>query len=140
MFRKIIGLATLLSAGLAAAALPQARLQVNGHALEAEVASTREERRLGLMGREGLAKDAGMLFVFDEPRQHCFWMRDTPLPLSAAFLDEQGRVLNLVDMQPFDEAEHCSAQPSLYGLEMEQGWFAEHGVAPGHLVQPLPPR
>ncbi|WP_313512674.1 DUF192 domain-containing protein [Pseudomonas sp.] len=139
MLRKTITLATaLLCSGLAAEPLPQALLQLNGHVLGVEVAATREQRQLGLMGREQLAKDRGMLFVFDDSRQHCFWMRDTPLALSAAFLDEQGRVLNIVDMQPFDDTEHCSAQASLYGLEVPQGWFAEHGVRPGQQVEQLP--
>lgn len=139
MYRKTITLATLLlSAGLAAEPLPRTLMQLNGHALSVEVASTREQRQAGLMGRERLAEDEGMLFVFDELTRHCFWMRDTPLALSAAFLDEQGRVLNIVDMQPFDDTEHCSAQDALYGLEMRQGWFAEHGVVPGQPLMHLP--
>ncbi len=111
--------------------LPVAELRAGMHLIRAEVASEFSTRARGLMHRKGLAPNAGMLFVFDAPSQQCMWMKNTYIPLSVAFLDEQGTIINIADMQPHDEQTHCSRRPALYALEMTRGWFAERGIKPG---------
>jgi hypothetical protein len=113
-------------------------LRLAGHQLQAEYAATAEQRRLGLMGRTALAGDRGMLFRFDEVRPHCLWMKDTPLPLSAAFFDEGGVLVDVIDLEPFKTDIRCSNGPARYALEVNQGWFAEHGIGPGTRVEGLP--
>ncbi|MBB5217248.1 DUF192 domain-containing protein [Parapusillimonas granuli] len=120
--------------------LPTTELRVGPHKVHAEVAATDASRARGLMGRPSLPPDHGMLFVFDAPSTTCFWMKNTPLPLSIAFIDEDGIILNLEDMRPFDESSHCPAAPFRYALEMEQGWFKSNQVAPGARVGGLPRR
>lgn len=130
----------LLWAGTAAAAppLPAIELTAGMHRIYAEVADHEDTRRTGLMHRESLAPNHGMLFVFEQPAVQCFWMRNTLVPLSIAFLDEDGRVVNLADMAPQTEDAHCSAAPVRHALEMEQGWFAQRGIKPGMTVRGLP--
>ena len=101
------------------------------HNIRAEVASTPMQRQIGLMMRRDLAQHEGMLFVFPEPATQCFWMRNTPLPLSIAFLRDDGSIVNILDMAPHSEANHCSGEPVRYALEMHQGWFAKRGIKPG---------
>lgn len=103
-----------------------------------EIADSPTERAHGLMGRKTLDADHGMLFVYPSAEPHFFWMKDTPLPLSIAFLDAQGTIIRLADMQPFDTHTTPSGGPAQYALEMEQGWFAAHGVAEGLRVGGLP--
>ncbi len=107
-------------------------------ALEVEVASTPEERRRGLMSRPSLAPDAGMLFVFPEDSGSAFWMKDTLIPLSIAFISADGRVIDIQDMRPLDETLHYSPEPYRYAIEANQGWFEAHGVQAGDSVR-LPP-
>jgi hypothetical protein len=90
------------------------------------------------MGRTHLAADGGMLFVFEQPDRHCFWMRDTPLPLSIAFIDAAGRIASLADMQPRSEALHCPSADVRYALEMRQGEFRRRGISPRTQVDGLP--
>ena len=93
-------------------------------------------RWLGLMFRTSMAPDAGMLFVFPSAEVLTFWMSNTPLPLSVAFLDASGVILNVADMAPFDEETfHPSDGPALYALEVHQGWFKAHGIRPGQLCE-----
>jgi len=101
------------------------------HNIRAEVAITPEQRQKGLMYRRDLGTHEGMLFVFEAPSPQCFWMKNTPTPLTIAFLDDDGSIVNLADMKPFDEASHCSAKPVRFVLEMNQGWFAKRGLKPG---------
>jgi uncharacterized membrane protein (UPF0127 family) len=101
------------------------------HNIRAELAITPEQRQKGLMYRRDLATHEGMLFVFDEPAPQCFWMKNTPTPLTIAFLADDGSIVNLADMKPFDEASHCSAKPVRLVLEMNQGWFAKRGFKAG---------
>ena len=101
------------------------------HNIRAEVALTPEQRQKGLMFRRDLGSHEGMLFVFDAPSPQCFWMKNTPTPLTIAFLADDGTIVNLADMKPFDEASHCSAKPVRLVLEMNQGWFAKRGIKPG---------
>ncbi len=111
--------------------LPQVQLQAGIHLIRAEVAADERSRAQGLMFRQSLGPSEGMLFVFEAPARQCFWMRNTPLPLSIAFLDEDGHVVNIEDMQPQTDDSHCSARPVRFALEMAQGWFAQRGLKAG---------
>lgn len=113
-------------------------LQAGDHVLHVEYASTPLQRERGLMERTELAADGGMLFRFDEVRRHCLWMKDTPLPLSAAFMDEQGVIVDIIDLQPLSMRIRCSREPARYALEVNQGWFTERGIERGERIQGLP--
>ncbi|MGJ3592778.1 DUF192 domain-containing protein [Stutzerimonas stutzeri] len=114
------------------------RLRIQGHELHAEYAQTVAQRERGLMGRRELAADSGMLFRFDEVRRHCLWMKGTPLPLSAAFFDEAGLLVDVIDLEPFNTEIRCSKRPARYALEMNQGWFAERGLERGARLAGIP--
>jgi uncharacterized membrane protein (UPF0127 family) len=130
--RPILALVCALSAAVALAqALPLAELRAGMHLIRAEVAADYGSRMQGLMHRKSLGPNAGMLFVFDQAAPHCMWMKNTYIPLSVAFLDAQGEIINIADMQPHSEQSHCAARPALYALEMTQGWFAQRGIKPG---------
>ena len=120
-----------------AAQLPTIELTVKGHRLVAEVAANSETRTTGLMHRFSLKPDQGMLFVFSSPQPLAFWMKNTYVPLSIAFIGVDGRVLNIEDMSPQTEVTHPSRGLALYALEMKKGWFAERGIAPGDRVEGL---
>ncbi len=111
--------------------LPRVRLSAGMHQIDAQVAQTPEQRSIGLMFRKQMPQHEGMLFVFDQPSKQCFWMKNTLLPLTAAFIDEDGTVVNLENMKPQTTDEHCSDKPVRYVLEMNQGWFAKKGITPG---------
>ena len=113
-------------------------LQAGMHNIRAELAATPEQRQIGLMFRKDLASHEGMLFIFDEPTPQCFWMRNTPTPLTIAFINDDGSIVNLADMQPFDESSHCSAKPVRYVLEMNQGWFTKRGIKAGFKLAGAP--
>ena len=120
-----------------AGSLPAVTLIINGQKITAEVASTPQDRATGLMNRFSLQPDHGMLFVFERPEPLSFWMKNTFIPLSIAFLDADGRILNIDDMAPQTETSHWSKGPGLYALEMRKGWFAERGVKAGDRVEGL---
>jgi hypothetical protein len=103
--------------------------------VQVEIADTAAEWQMGLMGRTALAQDAGMLFVFDQEQLLSFWMKDTLIPLSIAFIDSQGRIVDIQDMQPLDETSHQSAVPAQYALEVNQGFFGERGIMIGDTVE-----
>ncbi len=111
--------------------LPRVNLAAGMHRIDAQVASTPEQRAIGLMLRQEMPQHEGMLFVFDEPHVQCFWMKNTLLPLSAAFIADDGAIVNLVDMKPQTLDSHCSTRPVRYVLEMNQGWFAKKGIKAG---------
>lgn len=141
MIRRTLAAAALaLSAALPAAAaeLPTVTLTIGTHKLVAEVVATVEQRATGLMNRFSLKPDHGMLFVFGRPAPQGFWMKNTYIPLSIAFLDADGRILNIEDMRPQTEETHWSKGPALYALEMKKGWFAERGIGPGAVVAGMP--
>ncbi|HEY9571961.1 MAG TPA: DUF192 domain-containing protein [Pusillimonas sp.] len=115
-----------------------ATLTIGHHKVNAEIAATDATREHGLMGRKALAPDHGMLFVFDQAAAQCFWMKNTPLPLSIAFITTGGSILSIAMMEPFSEAVHCPPGPILYALEMQQGWFTRAGIRPGAAVGGLP--
>jgi uncharacterized protein len=116
---------------LARAEMPRMELTASFHRIEAEVAADGANRMQGLMFRKYLAANQGMLFVFPQAERHCMWMRNTMLPLSVAFLDDEGRILNVEDMQPQTENSHCAAGPARFALEMNLGWFSGKGLKPG---------
>lgn len=101
------------------------------HRIRAEVANTYDSRAQGLMHRKNLAANDGMLFVFPQSAQHCMWMRNTLIPLSVAFLDEQGRIINVEEMSPQTEDNHCASKPARFALEMNVGWFKNRGLGQG---------
>lgn len=116
------------------------KLTAGIHVITAEIASTPQSRMIGLMMRERLAPNHGMVFVFEDKSQHCFWMRNTLIPLSIAFIDDDGTVVSIADMSPKSEASTCPQRPVRYALEMDQGWFAKRGVTAGTKISGLPPR
>ncbi|HUL91278.1 MAG TPA: DUF192 domain-containing protein [Burkholderiales bacterium] len=111
--------------------LPTLQLNVGIHLIQAELANTFETRMTGLMHRKQLGANSGMLFVFPDVAPHCMWMKNTLVPLSVAFIDERGVILNIADMQPQTEESHCATAPARFALEMNQGWFAAKGIKPG---------
>jgi uncharacterized membrane protein (UPF0127 family) len=114
--------------------LPHVFLQAGIHRIKAEVADTPSERARGLMLRKSLQQNAGMLFVFENPALHCFWMKNTLIPLTIAFLDDDGTIVTLADMAPHNEASNCPAKPIRYALEMDQGWFQGKGIKTGDKI------
>jgi uncharacterized protein len=118
--------------------LPTTTLSVGMHNIKAQVALTPVQRHTGLMFRREMATHEGMLFIFEYPESQCFWMRNTPLPLSIAFLADDGTVEQLADMKPHDDNTHCSTKPVRFALEMNQGWFAKRGVKPGTKIAGAP--
>jgi uncharacterized membrane protein (UPF0127 family) len=119
--------------------LPVVKLNAGIHVVTAEVAANDLTRSRGLMYRERLGPNEGMLFLFGTAGEQCMWMRNTLTPLSVAFLADDGSIVNIEDMAPHDERSHCSKQPVRYALEMERGWFAKRGLAPGAKIRGLPP-
>ena len=115
-----------------------AQLTLGGINVVVEVASPPRERATGLMGRASLPPDSGMLFVYPDEAERSFWMKNTPLPLSIAFMDTQGRIVHITDLRPLDERPVSSLRPTMYALEMTQGWFEAHGVKVGQSVAGLP--
>ena len=120
--------------------LPRVKLSAGMHQIDAQVARTNDERAMGLMHRKEMPQHEGMLFVFDEPSRQCFWMKNTLLPLSAAFVADDGTVVNVADMRPQSLDSHCSDREVRYVLEMNQGWFAKKGIKPGFRISGLPLR
>jgi uncharacterized membrane protein (UPF0127 family) len=111
--------------------LPTVQLQAGMHAIRAEVASTLSQQATGLMHRREMAQHEGMLFVYEEPGVHCFYMRNTLLPLSLAFIADDGTIVHIDDMKPLTLDSHCPPRPVRFVLEMNQGWFAKRNIRPG---------
>jgi len=118
--------------------LPEVQLSAGMHLIRAEVAADFSTRSRGLMHRKSMDTNAGMLFVFDEASAHCMWMKNTLIPLSVAFLDERGSIINIADMEPHSEQSHCASRPARYALEMNRGWFAARGIKPGMRLGGIP--
>lgn len=112
-------------------------LRIGKRTLRVEVAATPEERQTGLMHRRSLGEDQGMLFIFERRGLWGMWMKNTYIPLSVAFIGEDGRIINIEDMVPHTEDSHNAAAPARYALEMNKGWFARHRIRPGALVEGL---
>jgi uncharacterized membrane protein (UPF0127 family) len=132
-----LALAALLSPLCASAQEPpqmnlqRVKLSAGMHIIDAQVALTPEQRQIGLMFRKEMPQQEGMIFVFEQASQQCFWMKNTVLPLTAAFVADDGTIVNLADMKPQTTEPHCSAKPVRYVLEMNKGWFAQKGIKAG---------
>ena len=111
--------------------LQRIKLSAGMHLIDAQVALTPEQRQIGLMFRKDMPQHEGMIFVFEETSQQCFWMKNTLLPLTAAFVADDGTIVNMADMKPQTTDSHCSIQPVRYVLEMNQGWFVKKGIKTG---------
>lgn len=140
---KLLSAVLLALAGAAASAQQAQKLQTlplraGMHVVTAQLAISPDERATGLMHRKDMPQHEGMLFVFESPQVQCFWMRNTLLPLSIAFVADDGRIVSIADMKPLDETSHCSAEPVRYALEMNQGWFAKRGFKAGMKLQGKP--
>jgi uncharacterized membrane protein (UPF0127 family) len=118
--------------------LQRVRLSAGMYQIEAQVAATPRQREIGLMFRKEMPQQEGMLFVFDQPAPQCFWMKNTLLPLTAAFVADDGRIVNLEDMKPQSTDNHCSTEPVRYVLEMNQGWFARKNIKAGSKLTGAP--
>lgn len=117
--------------------MPEKQIKVGQQTLTVEVADNENDRQLGLMHRDKMAAQHGMLFIFDDNQPYCMWMKNTLIPLSVAFADESGQILNIEDMQPQTENPHCAVGAARYALEMNLGWFAEHKIQPGAKIELL---
>ena len=136
----------LLGASLACSAqaqqpqmhLPRTKLSAGMHLLDVQLAQSPQERQIGLMFRREMPQHEGMLFVFEQPATQCFWMRNTLIPLTAAFVADDGTIVNLADMKPQTDDSHCSKQPVRFVLEMNQGWFAKRNIQAGYKLGGAP--
>jgi uncharacterized membrane protein (UPF0127 family) len=145
LLRRIVAAALAFASAFAALAqtgpqprLPTVPLTLGMHVVKAEVARTPEQQATGMMFRTEMGPNEGMLFVNDDNGVRCFWMRNTLIPLSAAFIAEDGTIVNIADMKPRDESSHCSDKPVRHVLEMPQGWFAKRGIGPGFRIKGAP--
>lgn len=137
MIRRLLCLLWIALCTGVQAAPPSVDLAVGMYRVKVEVARTQSTRMTGLMHRTEMAADAGMLFVFPQLQTHCMWMRNTLIPLSVAFIDAQGVVINIADMTPHDETSHCALRPARYALETNAGWFASRKLTAGAKVTGL---
>lgn len=147
MKKIFVSLSALLLIGSAAGVQAQnaqfsaTELNAGMHLIKAEVAVTNPQREQGLMFRDKMAANAGMVFVFDQPATQCMWMKNTLIPLSVAFIDASGKIVNIEDMQAQTLDSHCSSKgtPVRYALEMNLGWFKQKNIKPGITIGNLPP-
>ena len=139
--KTLLATAALLLAATGACAqdvsFGRTKLSIGINLINAEVAANDPQRQQGLMFRKNMGTNAGMVFVFDDVNSQCMWMKNTLIPLSVAFIDANGRIVNIEDMQPETLESHCSKRPVKYALEMNLGWFAKRKIKPGTLVDGL---
>jgi hypothetical protein len=137
---RFLAILFLACAALARAdtSVPLREVHVAGHGLKVEVAASEAQRERGLMFRESMPPDHGMLFIFDEPGYYAMWMKNTLIPLSVAYLDREGVILNILEMEPQTLESHLAAGPALYAIEANKGWFERHRVKAGDKVTGLP--
>ncbi|MCB1909776.1 MAG: DUF192 domain-containing protein [Rhodocyclaceae bacterium] len=133
--RLLAALIGFAATGPALAEFPRVELSAGMHRIDAEFADDMASRARGLMHRRQLAPQEGMLFAFPRDERHCMWMRNTLIPLSVAFLDDGGRIVNIERMAPRTEDSHCASAPARFALEMNQGWFAGRGLKAGDLIR-----
>jgi uncharacterized membrane protein (UPF0127 family) len=133
-----LAVASTLAFAQQAQKFPAIQVTAGIHVIRAEVAATESDRRQGLMFREKMGQNEGMVFLFEGPAQICMWMKNTLIPLSVAFLDADGKIINIEDMQPHSTESHCAKKPALYALEMNQGWFKQKNIKPGTAIEGLP--
>eukprot|EP01034_Spumella_vulgaris_P024732 gene24732-31107_t len=115
--------------------LTRTKLSAGMHVMDVQLAQTPEQRQIGLMSRKDMPQHEGMLFVFEQPAMQCFWMRNTLIPLTAAFVEDDGTIVNLADMKPQSDDSHCSAKPVRFVLEMNAGWFAKRQIKAGYKIR-----
>ena len=118
--------------------LPIIELKTSIYRIQAEVASTQQARQVGLMNRTSMPTDSGMLFIFDQKATHCFWMSNTKIPLAIAFIADDGKIVNIEEMQAETLNNHCPKAPVRYALEMNRQWFSQRAIGPGSVIQGLP--
>jgi uncharacterized membrane protein (UPF0127 family) len=118
--------------------LPIIELKAGIYRIQAEVANTPQARQVGLMNRASMPTDSGMLFIFDQKATHCFWMSNTKIPLAIAFLADDGKIVNIEEMQAETLNNHCPKAPVRYALEMNRQWFSQRAISPGSAIQGLP--
>lgn len=118
--------------------LPIIELKTGIYRIQAELASTPQTRQVGLMNRTSMPTDSGMLFIFDQKATHCFWMSNTKIPLAIAFLADDGKIVNIEEMQAETLNNHCPKAPIRYALEMNRQWFSQRAIGPGSVIQGLP--
>ena len=138
LFAALVTLSALAGAQPAQMNLPRTKLSAGMHLLDVQVAQTPQERQIGLMFRKEMPQHEGMLFVFEQPATQCFWMRNTLIPLTAAFVADDGTIVNLADMKPQTDDSHCSVKPVRFVLEMNQGWFAKRNIQAGYKLGGAP--
>lgn len=136
IYLACLSVALWVAAPVFAQETPQTQLQritlsAGIHQIDTQVALTPEQHQIGLMFRTEMPQNEGMIFVFPAPSKQCFWMKNTVLPLTAAFIADDGTIVNLEDMKPQTTESHCSLRPVRYVLEMNQGWFAKKGIKAG---------
>jgi hypothetical protein len=142
LFTKLVLTGLAVASSFAFAQQPQkfpvAQVTAGIHVIKAEVAATEPSRQQGLMFREKMGQNEGMVFLFEGPATVCMWMKNTLIPLSVAFLDSDGKIINIEDMQPHSTESHCAKKPARYALEMNQGWFKQKNIKPGIAIEGLP--
>ena len=134
---NVVANATVAPAGVPQTGLPTMILKVGNQSVRADIANTETSRQAGLMFRQKMGKQEGMLFVFPEIGYHAMWMRNTLIPLSVAYLDERGVILSIHEMQPLSETPHQSAGPARFALEMNAGWFGANKISVGNTIKGL---
>jgi uncharacterized membrane protein (UPF0127 family) len=139
LFSGLLGLTASLSlAQNINSSLPIIELKTSIYRIQAEVASTPQARQVGLMNRTSMPTDSGMLFIFDQKATHCFWMSNTKIPLAIAFIADDGKIVNIEEMQAETLNNHCPKAPIRYALEMNRQWFSQRAIGPGSTIQGLP--
>lgn len=124
----------LLNADVSGKLVYQTTLRINEHKIETEVVDNNKTRARGLMHRKSLPQNAGMLFVFQDEKPRCFWMKNTSIPLSIAYINAQGKIFDIFDLQPHDETSVCSTQAAMFALEVNQGWFEKRAIKIGDKI------
>ena len=142
IFRHLFPLALLVSSSLpfaqVNAGLPTVELKTGIYRIQAEIADTSERRQVGLMNRTSMPTNSGMLFIFEEKAGHCFWMFNTKISLSIAFIADDGKIVNIEEMQAGTSNNHCPKSAVRYALEMNKQWYSERVIVPGTVIQGLP--
>lgn len=138
LFASILAITATPAFSQQTAQFPVVSLTAGIHVIKAEVAAREAERQQGLMHREKMGPNEGMLFLFPAPAGVCMWMKNTLIPLSVAFIDESGKIINIEDMEPHTTDSHCAKKPVRYALEMNRGWFKQKNIKPGSAIEGLP--
>jgi len=139
LFAGLLGLTASLSLAQSInSSLPIIELKTGIYRIQAEIASTPQARQVGLMNRTSMPTNSGMLFIFDQKATHCFWMSNTKIPLAIAFLADDGKIVNIEEMQAETLNNHCPKAPVRYALEMNRQWFSQRAIIPGSAIQGLP--